>query len=67
MPNAPRVRAEQKDIAGQALDREILIDRADYFAFGLDDHGVCRAVRNRAAGVIAASFAPRRPRSRWFT
>ena len=44
------MRAEQKHIARQALDREIFIDGADHFAFGLGDHGVCRAVGNGAAG-----------------
>ncbi len=48
--DAPRVRAQQEDVAGQALHREILIQRADVAAIRLGCHGVVRVVGNRAAG-----------------
>ena len=48
--DAPGRGAEQEHVAGQALDREILVERADHRAFGLGDHEILRVVRNRAAG-----------------
>ena len=49
-PDAPRRGAQQEHVAGHALDREILVDRADDGPFGLRDHEIMRGVRNRAAG-----------------
>ena len=48
-PDAPRRRAEQEHVAGQALDREILVERADHRLVGLGQHEVLRVVGNRAA------------------
>ena len=56
MPNAPRMRTEQKHIAGQALDREIFVQRADHFAFGFRDHRICGRIRNGAAGGDRGEF-----------
>ena len=42
--------AELEDVAGHALDREILVDRADYLILGLEQHLIVRIVRDRAAG-----------------
>ena len=50
VPDAPGVGAEQEDVAGQAFDGEVLVERADGFAFGLGDHGVGGVLGNRAAG-----------------
>ena len=47
--DAPRRGAEQEDVAGQALDREILVERADDRPFRLGDDQVIRVLRNRAA------------------
>ena len=33
-PDLPRVRAEKKDVAGHALDREILVERSDTWPSG---------------------------------
>src|SRR5579872_2870000 len=46
---APRLRAEQKHVARQALDREIFVDAADGLSFGLDDHGVSGGLGDRTA------------------
>ncbi len=48
--DAPGSGAEQEDVTRQTLDREIFIQRADYFALGLRHHGVGRGFRDRAAG-----------------
>ena len=48
-PDLPRVRAEQKDIAGHAFDRKILVERADYVPFGLDDDVEVGRIGDRAA------------------
>ena len=47
--NAPRIRAEQKHVARQALDGEVLVQGADDGTFGLGDHEVLRVVWNGAA------------------
>ena len=41
--------AELKDVAGHALDREILVDRADDLILRLEQHLVVGGVGNRAA------------------
>ena len=38
--DAPGRGAEQEDIARQAFDREIFIERSDHFAFRFGDHRV---------------------------
>ena len=48
-PDAPGRVPEQHDVAGQAFDREVLVDGADDGAFRLGDDGVEAGVRNRAA------------------
>ena len=42
--------AELEDVAGEALDGEILVDRADELARGLEHDVVVGGVGNRAAG-----------------
>src|SRR5689334_6109376 len=42
--------AELKDVAGNALDCEILIHRADELILGLEQHLIVRIVRDGAAG-----------------
>ena len=46
----PRRVAQQENVAGQALDGEIFVDRADERAFGLGDDAVLGRLGNRAAG-----------------
>ena len=41
--------AELKDVASHALDREILVDRADGHVFRLEQHLIIRIVGNRSA------------------
>jgi len=41
--------AELEHVAGQALDREILVDRADHLRLRLEDDRVVGRVRNRPA------------------
>ena len=65
--DAPGVRAEQENIAGEALDREILVERADGLAFGFGDDGVVAFSGIAPPEVMAASRAPRRPRTRPLT
>ena len=66
--DAPGVRAQQEHVAGQAFDREVLVERADDFAFGLGDHGDSAAFSGIAPPeVMAARRAPRRPRTRPLT
>ena len=48
--HAPRSIAQQKDVAGQALDGEILVDRADERFLGLGDDAILGRFGNRAAG-----------------
>ena len=55
--------AELEDVAGQALDGEVLVHRADDLVLGLEQHLVVGVVGDRAAEVSAVSRAPRRPRS----
>ena len=38
--DAPGVRAQQKHVAGEALDGEVFVDGADGFAFGFGDDGI---------------------------
>ena len=45
----PRRRAEQEDVAGHALDREVFVDRADDVAVGFGDDVVVRRLGDRAA------------------
>ncbi len=47
--NAPRGVAQQHDVAGIALDREVLVERADDDLFRLHHHREQRGIRNRAA------------------
>ena len=63
-PDAPGRGAQQKHIAGQALDGEIFVERADRGAFRLGDHLVLRGLRNRAARCDGREprAAPRRAR-----
>ena len=63
-PDSPGIGAEQKDVAGQALDREILVQGAHDLAvrFGHDRHS-CGLRELRRPMVMAVSRAPRRPRS----
>src|SRR4029434_7673117 len=42
--------AELKDVSGQALDRKVLVDRADQLAGGLEHDVVVGRVGNRASG-----------------
>jgi hypothetical protein len=46
----PRVRAELEDVAGHAVDREVLVDGADDLLAAVLDDGVVGLVRDRAAG-----------------
>jgi hypothetical protein len=48
-PDLPRRRAEQEDVAGHALDREVFVERADHVTVGLDDDVVVGRLGNRAA------------------
>src|SRR5258708_24915041 len=49
-PDTPRRGAEQKYVAGQALDREIFIQRAHHRAFGFGDHQIIGGIRNGPSG-----------------
>ena len=42
--------AELEDVAGQALDGEVLVDGADHLVFGLQHHLIVGVVGDRAAG-----------------
>ena len=67
-PDLPRVRAEQKDIAGHALDREVFVERADDVALGFERRRCSWRYPGIAPPlVIAAMRAPRRARSRPLT
>ncbi len=48
-PNQPRSVAQQHDVAGVALHREVLIQRADHYFFRLRHHREQRRLRNRSA------------------
>ncbi|HZW72155.1 MAG TPA: hypothetical protein VFF43_01355, partial [Caldimonas sp.] len=48
--DAPRLHAEQEDVAGHALDREIFVDGADGSVVGIGDDRIRRRVGDRAAG-----------------
>ena len=48
--DAVGVVAELEDVAGQALDGEVLVDAADRVVLGFQHHLVVGGVRNRAAG-----------------
>ena len=50
LADPPRRVAQQKDVAGQALDGEVLVDRADERAFAFGDDAVLGGLGNRAAG-----------------
>ena len=54
------VRAEENDVAGHALDGEVLVQRADEGALGLGDHAVVRDLGDGAAALDgdAACAAP---------
>jgi hypothetical protein len=45
----PAVGPEQEDVAGKALDGEVLVDRPDDRPLGLEDHRVLAGVGNRPA------------------
>ena len=45
----PRRVAELKDVAGVALDGEVLVERADERVFGLEHDAIVRNFGNRAA------------------
>ena len=47
--DAPRGAAEQEDVACHALDRPVLVDRADHGLVGLGDHAVVAQLGDRAA------------------
>ena len=49
-PDPVRRVAELEDVAGEALDREVLVDRADELVRGLQHDVVVGVVGNRAAG-----------------
>jgi len=61
--DAPRGRAHEEDIPGEALDREVFIERADHHAFRLRYHLIACVLGIAPPEVIAASRAPRRPRT----
>ena len=48
-PDPPRRRAEQEDVAREALDREVLVHLPDGHALRLGDHRVLRRVGDRPA------------------
>ena len=49
LQHPPRRVAELEDVAGVALDREVLVQRADERVVGLEHHAVVGDFRNRAA------------------
>ena len=56
--------AELEDVAGEALDGKILIDRANDMVLRLKQHLKVRIVWDRAAGGDRSEPRPARPRSR---
>ena len=48
-PDAPRVVAEEEDVSGQALYREVLVEMPDEGSFRLGNHLVLRRVRDGSA------------------
>ena len=64
LQHPPRRVAQLEDVAGDALDGEVLVQRADERVVGIEDHAIVGDLGNRAAGGHApSSRAPRRPRS----
>ena len=61
------MRAQEEDVAGRRLDREVLVDRADRHAVGIEHHPVVAGLGDGAPPLSAARRAPRRARSRPFT
>ena len=62
-PNPPRIRSEQEDVAGHALDGEIFVERSDDVPVGLGDDVVVAPCPGIAPPhVIAVMRAPRRAR-----
>ena len=60
--------AELKDVASEALDREILVDRTDEMVLGFEQHLIVGIIRDGAAGGERRQpRAPRRPRSSLLT
>ena len=59
--NAVRHVAELEDIALQALDREVLVHRADELRLGLENHLVVGVVRNGAPGGERGESRPAPP------
>ena len=53
--------AELEDVAGQAFDREVFVDRADVGRLRFEHHGVIAGVRDRAAGHHRDLLAARAP------
>ena len=49
-PDAPGRGAQQEDVARQALDGEIFVQRSDRRAFGFGDHQIVGGLRNGSAG-----------------
>ena len=47
--NPPRGVAQQHDVTGVALDREVFVERADHGAFRFSHYGEQRRLRNRSA------------------
>ena len=60
--------AELEDVAGHALDREILVHGADEMVLGLEQHLIVGVVRDRAAGRQGGKpgAAPAAPRGEAF-
>ena len=68
LQDLPRGVAELEDVAGVALDREVLVERADEGVVRIEDDAVVGDLGDRAAGGDAPAVrAPRRPRSRALT
>ena len=49
-PDPPRGRPEQEDVAAVALDRKVLVERADDLPLRLGDHLILAEIGNRPAG-----------------
>ena len=63
LQHPPRRVAELEDVAGHALDREVLVQRADERVVGLEDDAVVGDLRDRAAGRDARAAARRAGRA----
>ena len=59
LQDAPRRVAELEDVAGDALDREVFVQRADERVVGLEDDAVVGDFGDRAAGGRARAAARR--------